>query len=151
MQKVFVKDQVLKIRTLWDTDYRRLPWARHAVHPERTRYWLVFLQPFTIAFKSWLKKESLTFVSCLKIVNSPPVCELHRPGEIYRWCPWKTWTPKKYCRITTTWRLMYNTKRWGLGLAYYLRPPCFDFPRLCFPSLNPPSGKTNTCSTRASL
>ena len=85
--------------------------------------------------------------SCLslKIVNSPPMCELHRPGEIYRWRPWETWTPQKYCHTATTWRLQYDTKRWGPGLAYYLRPPCFDFPRLCFPSLNPPSGKTNTC------
>ena len=31
---------------------------------------------------------------CLKIVNSPPMCELHRSGEIHRW---KIWTPHKYC------------------------------------------------------
>ena len=135
------------IRRYWrSNNYRRLPWARHAVHPTRTRYWLFFLQPFTIAFEM-IKKGEPDLVSsclCLKIVNSPPMCELHRPGEIYRWRPWKTGTPQKILSITTTWRLQYDTKRRGPGLAYYLRPPCFDFPRLCFPSLNPPSGKTNT-------
>ena len=49
------------IKRHWrSNNYRRLPWARHAVHPTRTRYWLFFLQPFTIAFKMWLRKESLT-------------------------------------------------------------------------------------------
>ena len=49
------------IRRHWHSDnYRRLPWARHAVHPTRTRYWLFFLQPFTIAFKRDSRKESPT-------------------------------------------------------------------------------------------